>query len=186
YPLVGSQDPAITPALRAALANGLRDDLDRKANVASQADMTSLVLLMEDKLATDERDSLQRLLAGSRLHDKHRHTLFGMLRKRGKGKGANRALRALQRLAIGRGLKDDRARCAGLGKAGGDGPSGNPGGPGTATDAPAGKEDPVTGDDAPATSTANENTPDTPDPKTTDDAAKAPPESAGPSTTNFT
>src|SRR5262249_36421304 len=37
-----------------------------------------------------------------------------------------------------------------------------------------------------ATSTANENTPDTPDPKTTDDAAKAPRESAGPSTTKFT
>lgn len=108
YHLLGSNDPTLSPAMRLALANSLRDDIDRKVQRPSSAKTDSLVSLLEPGNATKmtplQRTSIQRLLAGSLLHEPQRNALFGMVRKQPS------SLSAAQRLAITFGLNDDRLR----------------------------------------------------------------------------
>lgn len=114
YQLLGSNDPAMSAGVRLALASGLRDDLDRRVNRPATAQTDSLVSLLDPanaaKLTPLERTSIQRLLAGSLLHDPNRLSLFGLLRKQPS------LLSNPQRLAIVQGLKDDQERQ--LGQAG--------------------------------------------------------------------
>lgn len=124
YHLLGRNDPPLSPALRLALANGLRDDLARKVKKPALAQTDSLASLLEpgnaSKLTALERTSIQRLLAGSLLHELQRNALFGMLRKQPS------FLSTAQRLAITQGLKDDQQRELGqAGQASGGGPLGN-------------------------------------------------------------
>ena len=118
FPLVGSK--LMTADLRLALLNGLRDDIDKKAKTPSEAKTDVLNPLLDPenpaKLDARQREAMQRLMAGSKLHDHQRNSLFDLLRNGAKGKDdkGHKFLNVLQRIGILRGLKDDRHRCEGL------------------------------------------------------------------------